>query len=116
MDIYTKYLGEKSRLFKKYSNGKFDILIESIDRDIRNAEAHIDIRYDTNKDVFEIKLKEFGKKTIYIKHISAREMILEIFPKVGWIIQGFIFSCTLIVLAGTAPTKYKEMMRKINNI
>ncbi|MCJ7570725.1 MAG: hypothetical protein MUO82_02450 [Candidatus Thermoplasmatota archaeon] len=116
MDIYTKFLGEKSKLFKKYSKGKFVILIDSIDRNIRNAEAHIDIRYDTNKDIFQIKVKEFGKKSINIKNISAKEMILEIFPKVGWIVQGFIFSCTLMVLMGTAPDKYTEIMDKINNI
>ena len=114
MKIYTKPIGKKTEHFLDLSKGKYDILIDAIDRDIRNAEAHLDIRFHPSRGTFHLKVK-LGNR-IKTKEISADQMMVKIFPKVGWIVQAFIYSSMLLVLCGTEPTKFKKIINQIYHL
>jgi hypothetical protein len=94
MKIYTKSIGKKTEQFLGLSKGKYDILIGAIDRDIRNAEAHLDIRFHPGRGTFHLKVKRGNR--IKTKEISADQMMVKIFPKVGWIVQAFTYSSMLL--------------------
>lgn len=111
MKIYTKSIGKKTEQFLDLSKGKYDILIDAIDRDIRNAEAHLDIRFHPGRVTFHLKVKRGNK--IKTKEISADQMMVMIFPKVRWIVQAFTYSSMLLVLCGMEPTKFKKVINQI---
>ena len=114
MKIYTKSIGKKTEQFLDLSKGKYDILIDAIDRDIRNAEAHLDIRFHPGRVTFHLKVKQGNK--IKTKEISADQMMVKIFPKVGWIVQAFTYSSMLLVLCGMEPTKFKKVINQIYHL
>jgi len=111
MKIYEKLLGEKTKQFLELSKGKYDVIINSIDRDIRNAEAHLDIRYVPSLSAFYLKTKKKGK--IVSKKITVEQMALQIFPKVVWVIQAFVYASALLLICGKNKNKFKEMINKI---
>ncbi|KEI00113.1 hypothetical protein [Clostridium botulinum] len=45
---------KKSLLFRKLSKGRYDEIIDSINRDIRNAEAHLNLKYIPSEGVFTL--------------------------------------------------------------
>ena len=114
MKIYTKSIGKKTEQFLDLSKGKYDILIDAIDRDIRNAEAHLDIRFHPGRVTFHLKVKQGNK--IKTKEISADQMMVMIFPKVRWIVQAFTYSSMLLVLCGTGPTKFKKVINQLYHL
>ena len=114
MNIYTKTLGKKTEQFLDLSKGKYDIFIDAIDRGIRNAEAHLDIRFHPGRGTFYLKVKQGNR--IKTKEISVDQMIFKIFPKVGWIVQAFTYSSMLLVLCGTEPTKFKNVTNRIYHL
>ena len=114
MKIYTKSIGKKTEHFLDLSKGKYDILIDAIDRDIRNAEAHLDIRFHPGRGTFHLKVKRGNR--IKTKEISVDQMIFNIFPKVGWLAQAFTYSSMLLVLCGTEPTKFKNVINRIYHL
>jgi hypothetical protein len=69
-----------------------------IDKDLRNAESHLDVRYDRirKKYICIISTKDRRKPN----HIPAQTFLFEYFPTPGYIIQGYVFSLLLIVALG----------------
>ncbi|KEH95898.1 hypothetical protein Z968_11780 [Clostridium novyi A str. 4552] len=94
IDELTIY--KKSLLFRKLSKGRYDIIIESINRDIRNAEAHLNLKYIPSQCIFTYKKKK-GNKKINV-NIRAEDMILNIHPKINWCIQAFVYSGVVFTL------------------
>ena len=111
MEVFTLFLWSKIKMFKQISEGKYDAIIDSIDRDIRNADAHLNIRFVPDKNSFRFKIKK-GKK-IKSKEVTIEKFIFEKFPVVGWITQAFVFSSMLLILAGLSPNKFRENAKKI---
>ncbi|KGM92954.1 hypothetical protein FDC62_05070 [Clostridium botulinum] len=87
---------KKSLLFRKLSKGRYDEIIDSINRDIRNAEAHLNLKYIPSEGVFTYKKKK-GNKKINV-NIRAQDMILNIHPKINWCIQAFVYSGVVFTL------------------
>jgi hypothetical protein len=111
LKIHTISLWEKIKKFKELSDGKYDIIVDSIDRDIRNADSHLNIRFVPNKNSFKYKVKK--DKKIKTKEISIENFVLQKYPVVGWIVQSFIYSVSLLVIAGTSPDNYKTKLEEI---
>lgn len=111
LEIYNLFLWKKIKRFKKLSDKKYGKIISSIDRDIRNAEAHLNLQFITEKGVFKYKVKD-GKR-IKSKEISAENFILNKYPKIGWVAQGFIYSSILLILAHLDKNLYKTKIHQI---
>jgi len=109
--IYNLFLWKKIKRFKELSDKKYGNIISSIDRDIRNAEAHLNLQFITEKGVFKYKVKD-GKR-IKSKEISAEDFILKKYPKIGWVAQGFIYSSVLLILAHLDQNLYKTKIHQI---
>ncbi len=111
LEIYNLFLWKKVQRFKKLSDNKYDKIISSIDRDIRNAEAHLNLQFITERAVFKYKVKD-GKR-IKSKEISAEDFILNKYPKIGCVAQGFIYSSILLILAHLDRNLYKTKIHQI---
>lgn len=108
---YNLFLWEKSKRFKELSLGKYDEILHSIDRDIRNAESHLNLIFIPDRGVFKYKVKS-GKK-YKTKEISAERFILSKYMKIGWVSQGFIYSALLTIIAHLDPELFKTKMKQI---
>ena len=111
MKIYNLTLYKKILLFQQLSKGKYDKLVNSINRSIRNADAHLNIRFVPSEDGYLFKVKRDNK--IITEKISAVTMLTEVYPQPGWVVQAFIFSSVLLILSISSKEIYKE---KINQI
>ncbi len=111
LEIYNLFLWKKIQLFKKLSNRKYNGIITFIDRDIRNAEAHLNLRFIPEREVFKYKVRD-GKR-IKNKEISAENFILHKYPSIGWVVQGFIYSASLLILARLDSNLYKSKIHQI---
>jgi len=112
--IYNKYLGPKIREFiKSFDDNKdYYFIINQIDKDLRNAESHLDLRYDRirKKYIYIVDTKE-GRKS---KHIPAHIFLLKYFPNPGYVIQGYLFSLMLIVALGqTRISEFKKIFSSL---
>lgn len=111
LKIYNLFLWKKIQLFKRLSDGKYNKIITFIDRDIRNAEAHLNLRFVPEREVFKYKVRD-GKR-IKNKEISVKEFILHKYPSNGWVVQGFIYSASLLILAHLDSKLYKSKIQQI---
>jgi hypothetical protein len=111
LKIYNLFLWRKAKRFKELSGGKYDEILNSIDRDIRNAEAHLNLVFLPDRGVFKYKVKS-GKK-YKSKEISSEKFILNKYLKIGWVLQGFIYSALLTVIAYLDQELFKSKIQEI---
>ena len=111
LETYNMFLWRKTKRFKELSSGKYDEILNSIDRDIRNAEAHLNLIFVPDRGVFKYKVKS-GKK-YRSKEISAEKFILNKYPKIGWVSQGFIYSALLTIIAHLDEALFRYKMQQI---
>lgn len=109
--VYNLYLWKKIRRFKKLSEGHYNMIISYIDRDIRNAEVHLNLIFIPDRGVFKYRVRD-GKR-IRNKEISAEEFLLNKYPTNGWVAQGFIYSSLLLILMKLDPNLCKSKIRAI---
>lgn len=107
-------LWKKIKRFKELSNGQFNEIILSIDRDIRNADAHLNLWFSNEKGVFKYKVKD--GKHLRMKEISVEKFILDKYPKIGWVTQGFVYSSILLILAHIDQESYHDKVQKMISI
>ena len=88
LSLSNKLLDTKITMFLNLSNGKYDSLVNKIDRDLRNAESHLDIYYNSLKKTFLIKKTN--------REITIEDMMEKIFPVIGQLFQAFLFSAIII--------------------
>lgn len=99
-NIYQSYLGPKIEEFEESFNDNIEYLFitNQIDRKLRNAVSHLDVRYDRiRKKYICIFSTRNGRET---SHIPADVFLKKYFPNPGYVIQGYIFSLILIVALG----------------
>lgn len=111
LKVNSLFFGQKSKLFKSLSNSKYDLIIDLLNRDIRNSYSHLNLRYSSHKTKYLLKIKS-GKK-FKTKELSVEDFLLNIYPTVGHISQGFIYSCALLILAGTDEKLYFKGVKSI---
>ncbi|TCM99378.1 hypothetical protein EV294_102674 [Paenibacillus sp. BK033] len=104
-------LYEKVDIFNKESNNKYRALTEVLNRDIRNADSHLSIRYIANKQIIEYK-KRVGAK-INTHNVTPTEWFLSIYPKVGWVIQAFIYSGVLMCIGFSDKPNFIQKYNQI---
>lgn len=109
-------LYKKTELFLSLSEGHYDILITSLDRDIRNAASHLNLYYNSNENVFIIKSTENKGRKGKTRKVKFEIMILKIYPFIGWFCQAFIYSGTLFVLAHENIEMFKLCFETVNKI
>ena len=110
IQISSMTLNQKLKMFEKVTDEKHHILTTTIDRHIRNADSHLNASYSTEKKAFIMKrnVKKGKINEIEIFEIELYDMLLIIYPKVGWMVQGFICSCILLVLSKIDQKLFKE--------
>lgn len=98
-ESYNFYKINKMKLYEKIElfnvNNKYDDLLEMIDRNLRNAEAHGDITYVLKTNDYKMKYRDNGK--IKEKNIS----FISLFEKlafVGCYVQSFEFAGHLLYI------------------
>lgn len=102
----TTYL--KIEEFEELSNSKYKILTNSIDRNIRNADSHLNITYLADKNCFCVK----KNKKIY--KVPFEEMMLNIYPKMTQFIEGFLASCYLFIMLEQDKEIYDKAIEYIS--
>lgn len=111
LQTYNLFLWKKSQKFEELSAGKYDEILYSIDREIRNAEAHLNLVFVPDRGFFKYKVKSGEKyKT---KEISAKQFLLDKYMKIGWVSQGFIYSVLLTIIAHLDQELFKTKMKQI---
>ena len=111
LETYNLFLWKKTKRFKELSAGKYNEILNSIDRDIRNAEAHLNLMYIPGRSVFKYKVKS-GKK-YKTKEISVENFLLNKYPRIGWVSQGFIYSAILTIIAHADSELFRYKMQQI---
>ncbi len=107
---FGKPLAWKVKRFLKLSRGRFDGILENVDREIRNAESHLDMRYSVSEGAFVYKVRRGGQTKT--REIPAEGLFLKLLS-LGLVIQAFIYSGSLLVLAGTRPDRYRELVDRL---
>lgn len=105
----------KTEEFLKLSNGKYDKLATMIDRRVRNADSHLNAYYSIREQKYILKTTG-GKgknKKIQTFKISIEKMLLDIYPQIGWFIQGLISTEALFVLAFEDNAKFQSAYKYI---
>lgn len=103
---------EKCNTIAKSKSGIKSITLK-LNRHLRNATAHLNITYNTKQNKYICKRLKNGK---WIKEdIDIKDMILNIYPQNGWIIQGFIYSITLYLIWLENKDTYRKYINKIFN-
>lgn len=113
LNIFNETLFNKIKIFNKLSNNKHIDLTNTIDRRIRNAEAHSSIVFDEETNSFVLRIPT--KKRIKRVPIPLNEMLLNIIPSINGFIQGFIYSGILLVLFVDDKKLYEKAMDTIIN-
>lgn len=105
----------KTKEFTELCVGKYDELVSVIDRSIRNADSHLNTYYSVREGKYILKkvVYESGKKKNKTFKITPHKMLLEIYPKIGWFIQGFICAGALIVIGFNDREKFTEVFNYI---
>lgn len=111
MKIYNLTLHNKILLFQRLSKGRYDKLINSINRSIRNGDAHLNIHFVPSEDGYLFKMKRGNK--IITEKISTITMLTEVYPQPGWVVQAFIYSSVLLILSQSLKEMYKEKISQI---
>lgn len=106
-------LYEKVKLFNEASSNKYKAITDVLNRDIRNADSHLNIRYVPSKGIIEYK-KRMGAK-IKTYEVTVHDWFLNIYPKVGWVIQAYIYSGVLICIGFSNKPKFIEKYKQIFN-
>ena len=113
MKTYLMSLNNKLSRFNKLSVDKYPNLNRVVDREIRNAEAHMNIRFSLRTGKFRYKVTHNKKKRIEIKEISVEEMVLKYYPMVCSFIQAYYYSSALLFLSGARPDDFREIITRI---
>ncbi|WGU92038.1 hypothetical protein QJQ58_15610 [Paenibacillus dendritiformis] len=113
ISIMRLTLYNKVDMFNKESGDKYKSLTDVLNRDIRNADSHLNIRYVPNKQVIQYK-KRMGAK-IVTYDVTVNDWFLNIYPQVGWFIQAFIFSGTLMCIGFSDKSKFIGKYTQIFN-
>lgn len=100
LKISLQTIYDKINMFESVSDEKYHIFTTVIDRQIRNADSHLNSLYSVDKQAYVMK-KNVGKgnnKRIETFEIKWSDMVLKIYPRIGWFVQGCICSCILLYL------------------
>lgn len=110
IDISCLTIYDKIKLFEKITDDKHHILTTTIDRKIRNADSHLNAIYSIDKKAFIMKrnIRQGKINKIEMFEVKLSDMMLIIYPKIGWMVQGFISSCILLVLSKEDNELYKN--------
>ncbi|CAI6265924.1 hypothetical protein NRS6085_09755 [Bacillus subtilis] len=115
---YNLYKIHKMTLHKKIEeiecHGHFKSMTSIINRFVRNSEAHLSIVYKPDLNKYAYKKTTNGK--IETEFINMDEVILQLFPSVGWITQAFMYSIHLLVLFHDDRAKFNELAKEIDAI
>ena len=76
-----------------------------------SSQREFDISVKDENGNFKYKVKD-GKR-IKSKEISAENFILNKYPTIGWVAQGFIYSSILLILAHLDRNLYKTKIHQI---
>lgn len=114
LKINNLFLGGRNgkvQLFKKIFDKPFYKILDVLHKDIRNADAHLDIRYDSTNMLFKLKVKQ--GQNVKIRDIPVNQMINDIYPKVGNLIEAFVLSQALLCLRGTNLIIFEKKVKQI---
>jgi hypothetical protein len=110
---------QKTEQFIKHSNGKYDKLTTLLDRNVRNADSHNNAYFSTDEKAYIMKKTTRGKggkiKTETFK-IPWITMVMELYPKIGWLLQGFISAGILLILSMENKALYNLATKQIMDI
>ncbi len=109
--INKKTLNEKIEIFNKITENKYSIITDTIDREIRNAEAHLLITFNIEKGNFVIKTRENGK--LINRELPYSEMFAH-YSKVSNFIRAFIFSNLLLILSVEDNERFNDLVRRLS--
>lgn len=111
LNIMKLTLHDKVELFNRESGNKYQALTDVLNRDIRNADSHLNIRYVPNKQVIEYKKRMGAKINTY--EVTVNDWFLNIYPKVGWVIQAYIYSGVLMCIGFSDKSKFIDKYKQI---
>lgn len=108
---YTKEyatLYNKIESFNELSKNNYTSLTSNINRSIRNAESHLNIKYVIGKGILEYKTNNGTTETITIE-----EWFTNIYPEVSWIHESFIYSFILLLTPSFSKNKFIKIYNDI---
>jgi len=114
IQIYKKTLHNKIEIFESLVEDSFKSLTSVINREVRNADSHLSISYDSENDQFVYKKSIDGR--IENKRIDLIHMMFNVIPSIGWLIQGFIYSSNLFILMHENKDLYRKSVKELFNI
>nr|WP_199202555.1 hypothetical protein [Listeria seeligeri] len=112
--IWQETVYQKIEHFNKVTDNKYILFSNTINRKIRNGESHLSLRVNVQKSVVEVKIPR--KTKITKKEIPWEDFIKNDFVKIGWMIQGFVYSQILFLQANNDKENYLININKINSL
>ncbi|MBF2565395.1 hypothetical protein IA938_01870 [Listeria welshimeri] len=112
--IWRETIYQKIDRFNKITNNKYVLFSQTINRKIRNGEAHLSLSVNIRKAIVEVKIV---KKHKTIKEEIPWEDFIKIdFVKICWMIQAFVYSQILFFQAMEDKENYLINMQKLTSI
>lgn len=109
-------LHQKTKKFLELSNGKYDVLIANLDRDTRNAEAHLNLFYNANESIYILRSSSSKGEKGNTRKIAPEKMLFQIYPFIGWFAQALIYSCIILVFAQEDKERFTSSMKIVKKI
>lgn len=114
--ISRQNAGNKLNSFRQLDiEKKYTLLTDSWDARLRNADSHLDIRYDTQKHIFEgknhIKQTNNGIRENRVETftITPEELLIDITPNIGRFIQGYLSATYMLFLSKEGRGYYNQV-------
>ncbi|MBC1334732.1 hypothetical protein HCA00_14365 [Listeria booriae] len=107
-------LHEKVKWFNKKRGNKYALFGDAINRQIRNADSHLNLNVNIDKGIVE--LKKFRKGKVVIETILWESFIRDYFVKIGWMIQGYIYAQILMIQGVQDRDTFVGNLEKIQGI
>lgn len=101
----------KIKLFKELdSTLQYSLLTERWDTIIRNADSHINLRYDVLTNVFigKNQYKKNGKVIINNFRVTPESILTDFLPRITNFLQGFLVAAYMLLLSKSNQTVYKK--------
>lgn len=107
--VFNKSLYLKSVEYKEIFDEDYLSILRLIDRDLRNAESHLNLWYSLKQNLI-IYIVKVDRVTRCKKHLTPKEFFIGYLPNPSNIIQGFIFSIIIFI---TLSSPYVDSLRNL---
>ncbi len=111
-ELLSLSLYRKTQRYQEIFEDEYLFIINLIDRNLRNSESHLDLRYSRKLNKINYIVRQ--KKGTRVFRLPIDRFILGYHPNPGYVIQGYLFSIMLFLTIGEMYSlDIKKIIKKL---